>query len=213
MSASAVRNMLNVFIDKTREEGLAAFHRVAREERDRVLAQQTQRAFIRPDVTTIADGRVDAPIEAARSVVVHVFAYWREIVAQALYLLEGRAPRVTGKYLGSFSVYADGVSVPLQQIPRSFSELVIAPAVPYARRLEVGKRPDGRPFVKQVPPRIVDSVTQQLRKKYGRIALIKTEFRALQGASGTRASRQQRRARGRRSARELTFPSIVIRPL
>lgn len=210
MTVSPLRNDLQVFIRSTTQEGLRAFHEFARRERDRVLQSQRARSGIAPDYLTIADGRRDAPIESARNVVIFQYFYWKEIVEEAMRFFQRRAPRLTGAYLQSVKVFVDGSETVFSQIPRRFSEITIASTVPYSRRLEVGTGSDGRPFVKQVPPRIVEAVTQHLKKRFGRIASFRTEFRALEEPSRrNRGSRRTRRTR----RDELTFPTVVIRPL
>lgn len=216
MTLQAFRNTLEVFVNKTTEEGLAAFHRAAAQEKERVVETQRQRSGFAPNTTVVADGIRNAPITSAKRVVVIEYFYWKEIAFEAIRMLEGRGPRRTGRYLESVKVFVDGTETNPAQIPEHFSELVIAPTVPYSRRLEVGKRADGRPFVVQVQPKIVDSVTRQLKGRYGNVATIKTEFRRIDGENTSRARGVRRGRRALRSRRsrgsEMTYPSIVIMP-
>lgn len=208
MSVSGFSRTLQVFIDQTTQQGLRAFHEAAYREKRSVQEQQAARSGIAPDVTIVSDGVPGRPIEQAKSVVVLQFFYWKEIVSEAYRLLQGRAPKRSGKYLESFRVFVDGSPTELDRIPKNFSELAIAPSVPYARRLETGKKADGRPFVVQVPPKIVDAVTTMLSKRYGKVASFKTEFRGLSGENVP----SPRRRKGGRVITEMTYPSIVIRP-
>lgn len=214
MTLQAFRSTLDVFVREMNEKGLAAFHRAAEGEMRRVVEAQRQRAGIPPATTVIADGVRHAPISSAKKIVVIEYRYWQEIVSEAIRFFEGRAPRRTGAYLGSVRVFVDGSLVQPNKIPENFAEITISPTVLYSRRLEVGKRKDGRPYVVQVPPRIVDAVTVMLRKKYGRAANFKTEFRRLEGESSIRARGLRRNRRAKRSrGGEMTYPSIVITPL
>jgi hypothetical protein len=91
------------------------------------------------------------------------------------------------------------------------AEIVILNTSPYARRLEVGTRPDGRPFVIQVKPRIVEETAILARSRFGNMA--KLSFGYFDLASGYTLRRSAGRARGRRSGAAIRYPGIRITAL
>jgi hypothetical protein len=208
----AFRNTLTVAAQATHAESAALLRRTANMERLRVLRQQKQRSGHTPTDMVIADSRRGAPIEQAERQVIIEYGYLREVASEVLRALRARSPRKSGTYARSFLVMIEGQEVAnIGAIRHDTAEIVILNTSPYARRLEVGTRPDGRPFVIQVKPRIVEETAILARSRFGNMA--KLSFGYFDLASGYTLRRSAGRARGRRSGAAIRYPGIRITAL
>jgi hypothetical protein len=208
----AFRNTLTVAASGMGQDARKLLHHTARAERESVLRQQRQRAGIAPTDMVIADARRGAPIEAAERQVIIEYGYLREVAQETLRALVARSPRRSGTYARSFVILVGGAEVDtLEAIRHDTAEIVILNTSPYARRLEVGRRADGRPFVIQVKPRIVEETAILARSRFGNMA--KLSFGYFDLASGYTLRRSAGRARGRRSGAAIRYPGIRITAL
>ncbi len=186
----------------------------AYDERARVLAEQQARAGMRPTDTVIVDGRRDAVIETARadSLIIIEYRYLREIVRDTLIALVQRSPQRSGRYARSFVVLVGGVEIDqIEQMDHDVPEVVIVNVQPYARRLEVGKRSDGRPFVVQVSPGIMEDTARLARRRFGNVATVRFGYINLANVATLR--RAQGTGRGRRAGDAITYPAITFQAL
>ena len=189
-------------------QSAANLAQTAKNERARVIAEQSARAKIAPTDLIIADGVRNAPIDSAKNVVVIEYRYMREIVKEALDRLRIRSPVASGRYANSFEVSADGRQIEdWSRIPYEVAEVLIVNTTPYARRLEVGKKKDGTPFVVQVAPHIVESVALFMGLKWQQIAIIKHTYIDLAGAPVilSKISRRKKAARVRYPAMRISM--------
>lgn len=209
---ASFRNTLSVSAQGMARDSRVLLHQAARAERQRVLHQQRQRAGIAPTDLVVADGRRGAAIEQASSLVIIEYGYMREVAQETLRALVARSPRVSGDYARSFVLLVNGQEADtLDAIRHETTEVVILNTSPYARRLEVGKRSDGRPFVIQVKPRIVEEVAITARARFGNVA--RMSFGYFDLGSGYTLRRSAGRAKGRRAGAAIRYPGIRITAL
>ena len=178
--------------------------------RDGTSAAQATRAGVRPAYRQSVDGRLDAPLTAVRrdGQVVFAWSYLREIAEVAIRLLRERGPERSGGWKASIALYVDDVRADVSAITAATRLIEVAPVIVYARRLELGQRKDGRPFVISAPPHLVEETAMLLAQRYRDLASIKHAY--LQLASNARGLR----GRARRVAESaMRYPAIAIRPL
>lgn len=150
--------------------------------------------------------RIGDDINPDRGTVVYAFAMFaervQEIVDAALEALRDASPVVSGAYHDGHSLYVN--DQPVDELPDTVSAsdaIMIANPVPYARRIEVGKRADGTPFVIQVEPRVYERVTKTIiAPRFGNQAKISFGYAVL--PSAPRVSRGT-----------LQSPAMFIEPL
>lgn len=202
-------------------QGKAAIQRVAIAERDRVLAEQKARSGLAPTYRQIVDGVLGAPLDAAEatSTVVFVWQYHLEVVRDTLQALISRSPVLSGNYVRSIILLVDGTQAELGPngeiegagIGAETREVVIVATADYARRLEVGKRKDGSPVVRQVAPHIVEETAIVARRLFGTVATITFAYVEISNPYVLKRASSHRRVRGR-LVTEMTYPAIRISP-
>jgi hypothetical protein len=209
---ASFRNTLTVSAKGIGQDARTLLHETARAERVRVLRQQRQRAGIEPTDIVIADTRRGAPIEAAERQVIIEYGYLREVAQETLRALVARSPYQSGAYARSFVLLVAGQEVDtLTAITHDTAEVVILNTSPYARRLEVGKRRDGGPFVVQVKPRIVEETAILARRRFANVARLSFGYFDL--ANGYALRRSAGRAKARRKGAAIRYPGIRITAL
>lgn len=132
---------------------------------------------------------------------------WQEVLLAS--------PRLTGAYIASHRLLADGVEVTTPDPSLEADEWIVTTTVPYARKLEgmSGKRP---PLSAQAPHGIYQVVAEEAKRRYGNLAAIKFSARSVEGGSlADWASRTKLSSKGHASSRHrrdwLTRqPAIVI---
>jgi hypothetical protein len=205
---------------------------LAREHRARVaqaVQEAERRGGTRPETKTSVDGRLGASLDQVKERALTTIDVSVEILDIALMLLRQASPVDSGEYRTSHAVIEGArVSYGAGQSNRS---TVISNTVPYARRLEIGVKKDGSPFVADVPPRIYERVARELQRRYDSAAIdINFAFVELPGGyvikgrlSRRVAYRRSRRSRGfrqgaasrvlsnsRDKGKALRYPAIVI---
>jgi hypothetical protein len=178
--------------------------------RDETAVSQSSRAGVRPSYRQSVDGRLDAPLSAVRpdGQIVLAWSYLREIAELAVRLLLARGPERSRAWKGSIAIFVDDVRADVAAITAATRLIEVAPVIIYARRLEIGRRGDGRPFVISAPPHLVEETALLLAQRYRDLASIKHTY--LQLASNARGLR----GRARRQAQsDVRYPAIAIRPL
>lgn len=158
------------------------------------------------------------------------FDHRREVAEQVWLILLRNSPHVSGDYKQAFTLFVDNREV---GTPNLSSLKLIVPGTrveiinlaPYARRLEVGKKADGSPFVVQVAPHIVErSVAEAAKGIYRRLSDIfftYTDYSQAYQLSGSMigstyinnlGKRTKRRAwADRRAGSAITYPMVVLK--
>ena len=173
--------------------------------------ERVQRGTPSPsDYRQIVDGREGAPLTAVRAdgTIIFAWSYAGEVVKRIYELMVAKAPRLKGQYIRGLLVMADGRETAPTAIPAGAAAYHVVASVPYARRLEVGKRRNGRPFVIQVPMHNVEATAIEARKLFGTLADISYTYVDLAGAHQLRRPIR----RGRRVQTEVRYPAIRIAP-
>lgn len=191
-------------------------------EEARVIREQRARSGgIAPTLTRLVDGRRGAAYETVREngVIILQWRYLREIAAVAMARLKARAPETSGDYKRGLKVFADDAEATLSArgIPESTRRVTMVATVPYARRLEIGKREGGGAFVIQVAPHIVAETAQFLARDYRGVATIRFVYEDVQGpaagrsrAAATRAASRADRRSARAQEVAMRFPAIRV---
>ena len=183
--------------------------RTATAARDRVLGGVPRPSGYRQ----IVDGAEGAPLTDVRpdGVIVFAWQYLGEVVQDTYGALVNRSPRDTGAYIGGILVIADGQETTAENLPTDAQEVLIVASVPYARRLEVGKRKSGGSFVVQVASHIVEETAIVARQLYGDLAAITFTYVDLSNAYALRTAASHRRRHGR-LVTDVQYPAIRIVP-
>lgn len=213
--AAWARNLSVQLTEQTRKIAPVALANAAMIERNRVLREEAQRGGIAPTATDFVDGVRGAPYQRVKpdGVIRIQYGYAREVALQALKLLTLRAPVLTGEYLKSFVILVDGSAVagPFA-IPATFDECLIIATAPYARRLEIGKKRDGTPFVVRKDPHIVEEIAMVLKIAYKDLARVSYTYRELEGGYALAHSYPlpQGKYKGKRRGDPMRYPAIRI---
>jgi len=195
-----------------------------------VSAKESARAGgIPPIPTLVIDGVEGAPLTSIKpnSQIVILWNYMPEVCFKTYLALSQRAPRREGKYIEGLLIYIDRQPGELSAITANTQEVRFVASVPYARRLEVGKDSEGRPWVKVVAPHIVEETAIVAKRMFADLALISYEYVDLENPwqlskAGMHARhfeggkwRVSSTPRTRRGQLETTvrYPAILIRPL
>ncbi len=198
----------------------AALVATAEAARDRVLHGSPKPSGYRQ----IVDGVAGAPLVAVRpdGVIVFAWQYLRLVAEDTREALVRRSPRDTGAYIDSILFLVDGQQADAEAITGETKEVHIVPGVPYARRLEVGKRKDGQPFVQQVAPHIVQETATVAKRLYDDLADIRFTYVDLNDAYYIRSPAGWRKRGFKEFAKHGTgrpivekfvrYPAILITP-
>lgn len=177
-------------------------------------------AGARPQVRTIVDGRIGASEDAVQpyGLIRYEFSHLGEIALAAMEAVRERVPRKSGRYRDSWFVMVDGAPVAPNAIPLSADEVIIVSDEPYSRRLLVGKRKDGRPFVlTNLAPGFMELAREDVARRFGNQVRVRVQFIALKGAyrlaSSYTAPGQRKAYKGKRAGDEITYPALIIRRL
>lgn len=183
----AFRRTVTVNWPKRQEDG-ARRHLVAtaRAGHDKIMREAMARAGFAPDFEAYANRPGNTNLDSVKlpGPIVFRYRYLREAIVFALAALRRASPVVSGAYRDSHRLFIDGVAV--GDIPAKIAPgatIMIANLVPYARRIEIGRTQSGRPFVIQVPPRIYESVTRQVRARFGKIGKVTFGYASVPNAS------------------------------
>ena len=195
------------------KEASALLARVAAGERDRVLTQQRARSGLVPQYRQIVDGVEGAPLTTVNpgGVIVFAWQYFAEIVRDTHEALVRRSPRDSGAYIAGLIILIDGREAGIETIDAETREVRIVASVPYARRLEVGKRKSGGAFVLQVPSHIVEESAIVARRLAGNLASFSFTYVDLSDAYSLRRRSGHRRRAGRVQT-DVRYPAILITP-
>lgn len=168
---------------------------------------------------TFVDGRASDNLTAVRpdGVIVATWELTTEVVAWVYDRIEATAPKKTGRFAKSVRIYADGVEVETPHDALGAAEVVIAPTVPYARKIEGGFAKKGGAWATN-PNGVLHAVAALAASKFGNIAKIKFGAREVVGggtdlakwASGHTAMIGHERKREKQHARDSRQPAIIV---
>ena len=217
--------------------GPEASRRLAAMARTHIAEVERQQAArsggVVPDYTTTVDGRPGAAPEMVRpdGVILIAWHYLTEAVIRTVTYLDENGPERKGGWKASITTFVDDAAVPrTARLPSGATEAVVVVRADYARRLEVGKRDSGGPFVLQVPMHFVEQAAVALRPVLRPLGWeprftyvdvpdafalsVEATRRRRFGRRGIITERAQRRVPGGRDVEsQVRYPSIVIRPL
>lgn len=156
----------------------------------------------KPSSQTFVDGREGAQLSSVKPTGIIVREY--QLVPDALSTIRGMlraiSPRLTGRYQGSHTLFADGVEV-ADGAPIPIAErYVFASTVPYARKLEKLFEVYGR-------------IARDASRQFGNTAKIKLGFESVRGGDVLKWARSTRMTHRRRSKVEDWFtrqPAIIV---
>lgn len=163
-------NDLVVQVTETNKEaGKAALVAKAISERNRVLLHGSPKpSGFRQFVNNVPD----APFETVTydGYIILAWQYLQEVVRRCYEALVRSSPIFKGEYIDRIRVLINGEPASISDVDVNTTQVIIAASADYARRLEVGLRPDGSKFVLQVPLHNVELVAKMLRGKYKDLA-------------------------------------------
>ncbi|MDQ5979336.1 MAG: hypothetical protein QG602_2310 [Verrucomicrobiota bacterium] len=128
--------------------------------------QSARSGGVMPDHLTIVDGRQGAAPESVKpdGVILIQWHYLTEAVIRTVNHLITNGPERSGAWQDSITTYVDDVAIPrTSRLPPGATEAVVAVRAEYARRLEVGRREGGGPFVLHVEQHFVQQSAIALR--------------------------------------------------
>jgi hypothetical protein len=200
-----------------------------------IIRESARSGGVAPIPTVVIDGMRDAPLSAVKpdSLILIDWNYLPEVAVRTWDALQQRSPKREGNYIAGLLTYIDSAPVNsgpislMSSITTETKEVSFVASVPYARRLEVGKDSQGRPWVKVVAPHIVEETAIVARRLFSDLAIISYQYVDLSNPfqlskAGMHARhfeggkwRVSSTPRTRRGQLETTvrYPSILIRPL
>jgi hypothetical protein len=193
----------------TDEAAVAAMVRTAEAARTRVLSGTPKPSGYRQVVDQIEG----APLEAVRpdGVIIFAWQYMGQVVRDIYDALVARSPLVSGAYIHGIEVVVDGEqSTPDADFSLAKQVIIVATA-PYSRKLEVHLRKDGRPFVVQVAPHIVEDTRDMAVRLYGDLASIEFNYVEISHPYMLRTTSSHRKRHGR-TVTNMEYPAIIIEP-
>lgn len=220
------RMVIRVDLAGTREQLRRRIIATAKREHAKIMAAEPK-----PDGFTRVVGGVRGVSEDQAEIGDGISYYYERlsgIARQALDTLREMSPVQSGAYRDGHMLLLNGVPVANLDGYKDGDEISITNILPYSRRLEIGKRKDGRPFVVQVPPRIYERAAKVLRGRFGNQTSIEYTFRAFigggqidQGKTATRRFRHHNRPavdafhaalNGTHNDPDVRFPTLVFHP-
>lgn len=171
-----------------------------------------QSVFGRPTAyRTTVDGRENAPLESVNpngGEIIFDFDLATNVLQWIAQTLIDRSPVDSGAYRSAHELFADGRQVDAHgAVPQAHS-YVFLNAVPYARKIEIGKTESGRAFEVQVPNRIYERTAQDARARFANIADI--TFGYEDGPEGYALKRSVGRRRDRAAGTLVQSPAITV---
>lgn len=205
----------------------------AEEVKHDVIASAMSRSGIAPSYRQIVDGREGAPLQSVRpdGVIVFAWQYVDEMIIDTYGALVNRLPRLTGRARASVIVLADGVEVDIAAVPEGVKEVRLVVTVPYARRLEVGRKKHSHEPFSRLGFHAVEETAIVAKRLWGAIGSISFNYTDISNAYGLKTgagirrrewshARQgwrtdagpRRRPGIREVESEVRYPTIIILP-
>lgn len=162
------------FSTKARSETLAEF---ARETLAETEAQNKEALGSTPDHTTTVDGVIGASEDSVRpgGTIEYAFAIVPDIFAWIANMLRQFAPVRSGRFKGSFQLYADGVVIDPDGIIPQAAIYIFESIAAYASKIEGENKP---PESKQAPNGVFEAVATLAQQHFGNQADIGFSYRA-----------------------------------
>lgn len=160
---------------RTEQDAKRLLLKISSDGHKRIMLAQSQREGVIPDWSAYANTPTNLNLQSVKlpGPIVYTYSYTKEIVLAALRGLYRMSPVASGAYRKNHTLYINNVEAAPNQRVKFGDRIFIANAVPYSRRLEVGKTTKGRDFLISVPNKIYERVTKNiLIPKYGRGAKI-----------------------------------------
>lgn len=176
---------------KARSTRLAVF---AKQELVAAEARNQRALGYVPPHETFVDGRQGAAVETVRpdGTVIFEFSLIETALAVIAEMLINASPVLTGQFMSSIGLFADGDEVEPGKVPPNASEYAFVPSVPYARKLERG-------LSNQAPDGVFQVTAALASRRFGNIARIRFGYRSLDaGAVGGWAATASARALAQR---------------
>ncbi len=168
---------------------------------------------------TFVDGREEDDLRSVRpdGTIVATWELTTEVVAYVFDKIEQTAPKRTGRFAKSVRIYADGVEVETPEATLGAAEVVIAPTVPYARKIEGGFAKKGGAWANN-PNGVFHAVAAMAAAKFGNVAKVKFGAREVLGgdtglaqwASGHTAMIAHEGKRQKAHARDSRQPCVIV---
>lgn len=207
---------LRVFVaDKLPEQAKEAMVQAALTRKAQVESEQSSRAGVKPTVTMVVDGVKNAPLNTVKpnGVILLDWNYLQEAVLVTVGYLRRHGPVLKGDWKRAISVEVGERWVdPTAPIPADAKEAFVFVNVPYARRLEIGKHNDGRPFVIQVEHHFIEKTVLKLRASMRSLATFDFAWAPLEHSAAAHKAAGTRRTRAGHD-RAMRVPGIRIREI
>jgi len=168
---------------------------------------------------TFVDGTPSDDLSRVRpdGVIVATWELGAEVVRYVYDKIEATAPKKTGRFAKSITIYADGVEVETPEDTIGAAEVVITSIVPYARKIEGGYSKKGGVWATN-PNGIFHAAAAMAQAKYGNIAKIKFGAREVLGggtdlagwAAGHTAMIAHEGKRRKAHARDSRQPAVIV---
>lgn len=208
--------------DRLRQHvALRAGHAIIRQEQIAV-----SRAGVKPTHKVYVDGRENAPLTDVKQKIEIIYDYKREIAKAAIRELMVSGPQFTGGWKKSILVFCNQRKIENFEEIGFNDEVWVIPTVPYARRLEVGKKKDGSPFIVQKEYQLIEHIVEsRLRPRYRNYANVTFNHVFVDNGQvikiGLRGSyvnaygkvRRRRVWKDRVPGSALKYPAIIIQPV
>jgi hypothetical protein len=145
----------------------------AREAINEASDQNTQALGHRPTFRTFVDGTQGAPLDAVKpdGTIVAEFDLGTEVIQYVFDLIVANSPRLTGAFVQSQRIYADGVEVQTPEDAVGADEVVITSVAPYARKIERGQSK------RKAPNGVYEATAAMARQRFGNVAQILFRYR------------------------------------
>lgn len=134
-----------------------------------------------PPRSVTVNGVAGAALDTVRPGGGVIVAEW-ELIGDVLrgigQMLWDRSPFVSGDYRNGHTLFADGRETEVGAELPIAAEYIFLNAMPYARKIEIGKTKSGRDFVVQVPNRIYERTAKDAKRRFGNMATIRFTYRS-----------------------------------
>lgn len=233
-TVQAFTHTLTKFAADLPQQGARLVYEAAKAEERRVVGQALRISGVAPAVQRFVDGRLvseNGPMGLGllgvkpTSKVTLRYAYTKEVAKYARELLIKVAPKRSRNYIRDIMIFVNGERVNSLhgEIPYD-AEITIVPTADYVRRLEVGKKRNGQPFIVQAPYHMVELLTKsQVQPKYRKLAEVSFKYTDLDNPYilkgrlvGTKYKNQAGRVATRKAWADRTagqpirYPTMVI---
>ena len=198
---------ISVVLTGVREQCQQTLVKLVEDELDRVLRDDRPDSYIQA-----IDGDTSKPLAQIEPFgqAFFRFRYGREVIAFALEALRAVSPVLSGEYRRRHELFADGTLIAdFNQIGDDAKTVVITNTLPYARKIEGGRRGGGaakhndsgamtqrKGSSAQAPDGVYELTAQTVNRRYGNIAKARFGYVGIAGDEGAKGD-------GR-------FPALII---